>query len=75
MSDLDGWPEFQVGLEVDHPAWHRGGVPQHRDNRRDRGAATAGWVVPRISQFEVDTGLAGAIAEVGIILRRRGWTA
>jgi hypothetical protein len=69
-----GWPEFQVGLEVDHPAWHNGTVPRHRDIRRDRGAAVAGWFIPRVSQFEVDTGLAGAIAEVGVILRRRGWT-
>jgi hypothetical protein len=68
-----GWPDFEVALEVDHPAWHDGTVPRHRDTRRDRGAAIAGWFIPRVSQFEVDHRLPGAIAEVGVILRRRGW--
>jgi hypothetical protein len=68
-----GWPEHRVGLEVDHPAWHDGQLDRQRDGRRDRAAAMQGWVVPRVAKLEVDWSLSAAIAEVGVILRGRGW--
>lgn len=69
-----GWPQWLVGLEVDHPAWHAGVEEQHRDSTRDRKAGTIGWLVPRISQIAVETGLREAIADVSVILERR-WAA
>jgi very-short-patch-repair endonuclease len=68
-----GWPDYRVGLEVDHPAWHDGQVDRQRDGRRDRAAAMEGWVVLRVAKLEVDWSLSAAITEVGVILRRRGW--
>ncbi len=67
-----GWPEFQVGLEVDHPAWHTGEAERHRDVTRDRRAAVLGWTVTRIARLDVDTGgLVTAIGEVAAILSLR----
>lgn len=66
-----GWPQWQVGLEVDHPAWHAGVEERHRDNNRDRKAIAVGWAVPRVSKIDVDGDLAGAIRDVAVILRQR----
>lgn len=66
-----GWPQWRVGLEVDHPAWHEGIEERHRDANRDRKAAGVGWVVPRVSNIDVSGDLANAIKDVSIILRQR----
>ena len=66
-----GWPQWRVGIEVDHPAWHAGVEDHHRDTTRDRKAGTIGWLVPRLSQIAVETGLGEAIADVAIILGQR----
>ncbi|MBI4934786.1 MAG: type IV toxin-antitoxin system AbiEi family antitoxin domain-containing protein [Actinobacteria bacterium] len=66
-----GWPEWRVGMEVDHPAWHAGVEEHHRDTTRDRKAGTIGWLVPRLSQIAVETGLGEAISDVAIILGQR----
>lgn len=66
-----GWPKWQVGLEVDDPAWHEGVEERHRDANRDRKAAAVGWSVPRISKIDVQGDLEDAIRDVSIILRQR----
>ena len=60
-----------TALEVDHPFWHAGSVPSARDKRRDRKAATAGWLTVRVSDLDVDTGLREAVADVARVLARR----
>ncbi len=67
-----GWPQWQVGVEVDDPAWHEGFEERHRDMHRDRKATTIGWLVPRISKIDVNGALADAVNDVAVILRRRG---
>lgn len=67
-----GWPQWQVGTEVDDPAWHAGAEERHRDAHRDRKAATLGWVVPRISKIDVEGELADAVSDIAAILRGRG---
>ena len=66
-----GWPQWQVGLEVDDPAWHDGAEESHRDANRDRKAAVVGWLVPRVSKIDVHGDLADAIHDIAIILRQR----
>lgn len=66
-----GWPQWQVGLEVDDPAWHDGVEERHRDANRDRKAAAVGWSVPRLSKIDVHGDLADAIRDVSVILRQR----
>lgn len=66
------WPDYCVALEVDHPAWHDGAAQSHRDKSRDRKAATIGWTTIRITDFDVNGALPGAIADVGRVLCLRG---
>lgn len=66
-----GWPEWQLGLEVDDPAWHDGALESHRDARRDRKAAVAGWLVPRITRLDVEHGIRDAVADVAAIVAHR----
>lgn len=65
------WPAHLVCLEVDHPFWHAGEAESHRDKRRDRKLATAGWHSVRITNLDVRGGLAESIADVAMILDRR----
>lgn len=62
------WPEVKVALEVDHPVWHAGADPSHRDKHRDRKAATIGWQTVRVTDLDVSGSLAAAIADVAEIL-------
>ncbi len=64
------WPQFEVGLEVDHPFWHAGAVESHRDKHRDRKMTAIGWRMARITDLDVEGGLASAIADVAGILQR-----
>lgn len=65
-----GWPAWKVGVEVDHPTWHAARQAAHRDKHRDRKAATVGWRVARITDLDVNHGLAEAIADVAAIINR-----
>jgi hypothetical protein len=66
-----GWPAWKVGLEVDDPTWHDGALASQRDNRRDRKAAMAGWIVPRLSRLDVEQGVRDAVSDVAAIIARR----
>ncbi len=66
-----GWPDWKVGLEVDHPAWHSGALESQRDTRRDRKATIEGWAVSRISSLDVERGLREAVADVRAIIDLR----
>lgn len=68
------WPQFAVAVEVDHPFWHDRETEAARDKRRDRKLAAMGWVTLRISQHDVETALAEAVADVAVVLGRRGWS-
>lgn len=70
-----GWPQWQVGIEVDDPAWHTGFEERHRDTRRDRKATVGGWLVPRVTKLDIDGDLRDAVRDVASILRQRGWAA
>lgn len=65
------WPDVAVALEVDHPYWHAGAASNDRDKRRDRQAAAHGWLTVRLTDLDVSGGLAAAIREVAMILKRR----
>lgn len=65
------WPLWKVALEVDHPYWHAGEEQSHRDKRRDRLAAAEGWQTCRVTDLDVDHGLAAAVADVARILAVR----
>ncbi len=64
------WPTVRLAVEVDHPAWHDGAADSHADKGRDRKLATIGWASARITDIDVRGGLRGAVADIGIILRR-----
>jgi len=64
------WPEVRLAVEVDHPAWHAGARPSHRDKSRDRKLATIGWTSARITDIDVTTGLPEAVADIGAIIAR-----
>jgi very-short-patch-repair endonuclease len=64
------WPAVRLAVEVDHPAWHAGSLESHRDKTRDRKLATLGWVTSRITDIDVHGGLADAVNDIAIILRR-----
>ncbi|MEI8238568.1 MAG: type IV toxin-antitoxin system AbiEi family antitoxin domain-containing protein [Actinomycetota bacterium] len=66
-----GWPEWKVGLEVDHPAWHDGLDDRRRDAHRDRRAAGAGWAIGRVLEIDAQLGLAEAIRDVADIIAVR----
>ena len=65
------WPSHSVALEVDHPAWHAGALESHRDKHRDRKLVSIGWSALRLTDIDVATGLAEAIADVGAVIRAR----
>ncbi len=65
------WPDRKVALEVDHPFWHAGAAESHRDRGRDRLLMTMGWVIPRITDVDVSSGLATSIAQVAEVLDSR----
>jgi len=66
-----GWPQWQVGLEVDDPSWHAGEMERHRDTNRDRKAGTVGWFVARVTKIDVDGALNDALADVAAIISLR----
>ena len=62
------WPDARVALEVDHPFWHDGWAEGRSDKARDRGLAALGWRTVRLTSFDVDDGLAEAVADVGKVI-------
>lgn len=62
------WPEQRVALEVDHAFWHAGAVESHIDKHRDRKMAACGWVVSRLTDFDVTGSLSESIADVAAVL-------
>lgn len=66
-----GWPEWKVGLEVDHPAWHDGVEERRRDARRDRKTAAAGWYTARVPEIDVRFGLVEAVRDVADVIDHR----
>lgn len=64
------WPSAPLAVEVDHPAWHAGGMPSHRDKGRDRKLGTIGWATARITNIDVDRGLREAVGDIREILAR-----
>lgn len=65
------WPRPKVVLEVDHPYWHAGALPSHRDKRRDLKMATVGWQTVRVTDLDVNGGLATSVRDVGTVLALR----
>lgn len=65
-----GWPEWKVGIEVDHPAWHGGEEERTRDADRDRKATAVGWSVVRITRLDVEVGLANAVRDIAVLIGR-----
>ncbi|MEO6125702.1 MAG: hypothetical protein ABIR32_18540 [Ilumatobacteraceae bacterium] len=65
------WPSVRVALEVDHPFWHAGSQPSARDKRRDLDTAVDGWLTVRLTDFDVNGGLATAIHKLGLVLAGR----
>jgi len=66
-----GWPQWQVGLEVDDPSWHAGELERHRDTNRDRKAGTVGWFVARVTKIDVNGALEDALSDVDTIINLR----
>jgi hypothetical protein len=72
VAHLDfGWPQWKVGLEVDHPAWHDGLDDRRRDARRDRKAGAVGWYIARVLEADIAYGLADAISDVADAIAQR----
>ena len=65
------WPDKQVALEVDHPFWHAGAAESDRDKRRDLKMTTVGWLTLRITDLDVNGGLAVSINDVALTLALR----
>lgn len=65
------WPRHKAVLEVDHPYWHAGTEPSHKDKRRDLKMATVGWQTVRVTDLDVRGGLATSIADVASVLALR----
>lgn len=66
-----GWPQWQLGLEVDDPAWHDGFEPARRDAYRDRKAAVVGWHVLRVAKIDVNGRLTEAVDDVRRVMALR----
>ncbi len=67
------WADFGLALEVDHPFWHDGSEEVRKDKRRDRKAAIDGWLTVRVTEADIDFSLAESVADLGGVLRSRGW--
>lgn len=65
------WPELQIAVEVDHPFWHTMDDRWRRDRSRDRQLIALGWATPRLTDLDVEHGLATSVADIATIIRRR----
>ena len=63
-------PELCWAIEVDHVTWHGGRASAQLDKARDRRIREIGWLVDRVTDTEVDTGLADVVAELVATYRR-----
>lgn len=63
-------PELCWAIEVDHVTWHGGRTSAQRDKARDRRIREIGWLVDRVTDTEVDTGLADVVADLVATYRR-----
>lgn len=68
-----GWPDWEVGVEVDHPFWHDFESARRRDKRRDLESAAVGWITGRISTSDIGPGHVAGLDELRAVLLRRGW--
>jgi hypothetical protein len=66
------WPPERAVLEVDHVTWHGGGLDGAYDKWRDRQLARLGIVSMRITDTDVEDGLAAVINDIAAILGLRG---
>jgi very-short-patch-repair endonuclease len=65
------WPPQRAVLEVDHVTWHGGGLDGAYDKWRDRQLARLGILSLRITDQDIASNLAGEVAHLAEILRRR----
>ena len=57
-------PDLRWAVEIDHVTWHGGRFDAQYDKSRDRKARRAGWTVQRVTDRELSTDFAGAIADI-----------
>ena len=73
LHDL-GYPDQRVLVELDGRLGHEGYLGRLKDGVRDRRGLAAGWVTLRAFWLDVAGRPCGLAAEVGDVLRSRGWT-
>jgi hypothetical protein len=62
------WPDARVALEVDHTWWHSGRRELTRDHERDRLLLASGLVVIRVTEHDVNRGMADALDLIASLL-------
>ena len=67
----DAYPEAQLAIEWDSRAWHLQRVAMEADRRRDRIAATYGWLVIRITWQDITERRDEVVATVKQLLQTR----
>ncbi len=67
----DAYPDERIAIEWDSRAWHEQRAAMASDRRRDREAATQGWVLLRYTWDEVTKKPHEIVDEVTTMLRKR----
>jgi very-short-patch-repair endonuclease len=62
-------PRLQWAIPIDHVTWHGGRFAAQRDKQNDRQARSIGWQVDRVTDDDIDRGLAGVVAELTALYR------
>jgi hypothetical protein len=67
----DAYPHLKIAIEWDSRAWHTQRAAMESDRRRDREAATHGWIVLRYTWDDVTRNPHRIVEEVSALLRTR----
>ncbi len=65
------WPDLQLGVEIDHFAWHAGREAVARDKQRDRWLSAEGWQIVRAGDDDIDRDVHAVANEIAETHRRR----
>lgn len=67
------YPAYRLIVELDGRLGHGGWAARVADGVRDRGSAASGWLTTRAYRGDVTVRRCELAAEIGAILRSRGW--
>jgi hypothetical protein len=68
----EAFVEARVAVEWDSRRWHTRRADMNRDRARDRSAMANGWLIVRMTWYDLRETPGEAMAQLGVILRTRG---